>query len=283
MTEKIALVIDSGTDVPSIIRSRSDVRILPLRVIYPDKEYIDGIDIDSKTVYSRMPREIPKTSLPSMEDILAVFTELKSEGYTHVVAVTISSGLSGTYNTIRLISEEIEDLTVSVIDTKNISIGSGFTAVQVARDIDNKLNFDEIVSRASASLSKSVIYFTVGTLEYLRKGGRIGLVAGTVADMMNVKPIISCNKDGIYYTVEKARGRKNSIKALISRAQSFVPAGVKYQVCVIHGQVQEEFDSLVNEVREKFKDATEIFALSTTAALGVHTGPGALGIGIKLL
>lgn len=283
MENKTAVIIDSGTDVPQTIIDDYDIRVLPLRIIYTDGEYLDRVNIEAETIYHRLSEEVPKTSLPSGADIEKMFVDLKDEGFTQAIVICISSGLSGTYNAIRLATQDIEGLEVAVIDTRNISIGSGFIAIEAARRLRKGQSFEAIVQHAQKSVGKSNVFFTVATLEYLKKGGRIGLVAGTVAEIMNIKPIISCNEDGVYYTMTKVRGRKKSIQAIMEKAKEFIEVGNRYRVCALEAASGVDFDQLQQALLQFFPDAIERFSVSISPALGVHTGPGALGIGIELI
>lgn len=147
--------------------------------------------------------------------------EFKDEGYEKVIAVTISSGLSGTNNMVRLMAENVDGLDVFTLDTKNIGIGSGFLAIKAAEYVEKDLEWNTIKEKLQADVKKSKIFFHVPTLEYLQKGGRIGLVSSILGNVLNLKPVISCNDNGIYHTVAKVRGNKKSIQRAIDLAAEF--------------------------------------------------------------
>src|SRR5699024_1241666 len=146
------------------------IYVVALKIIYSYGEYSDGLDIDAEEVYSSLKKEIPKTSLPSGEEIQKVFNKIKLDGYEKVLVSTISSGLSGTHNAIRIISEQQKDLEVFVLDTKNIAIASGFNAIQAAEYIKEGMAWDELKKRVSSNINNSKVFFSVSTLEYLQKG-----------------------------------------------------------------------------------------------------------------
>lgn len=123
--EKIAILVDSCVDVPPKLVEKHNMYVIPLKVIYKDRVYSDGVDITAQEVYERLDIEIPTTSLPSGGEINAMFDRIKADGYEKVLAIHISSGLSGTYNSIRLLASQYEGLEIYVLDTKNIGIGSG--------------------------------------------------------------------------------------------------------------------------------------------------------------
>lgn len=278
--EKIAVVVDSGSDVNENLAKGLDIFSLPLRISIDGKEYTDGIDITAQEVFDVLDSAKVTTSLPTGEDIINTFEKLKREGYTHIIAVAISSGLSGTFNVMRNLSNAVDGLEVYVFDTKNISLGSGLLALHAAEMVKDGATFSEIVSSLESKLNDSEVFFTVGSLDYLLKGGRIGLVAGTVANVLNIKPIISCNDEGIYYTVSKARGYGRVIKKMVDAAAKFVGDHNDYKVYLLNADSKENFDGIKDYVLSKFNHLSSVEVINITPALAIHTGPEALGIAI---
>ncbi|MBP2098995.1 DegV family protein [Enterococcus rivorum] len=281
--EKIALLVDSGTDVPQEIIEKYGIYMIPLQIIYKDHIYTDKVDITPEEVYERLPQEIPSTSLPDGETITKIFEKIKKDGYEKVLAVTISSGLSGTYNVIRLIGEQFEGLETYVLDTKNIGIVSGLQAIDAAKMIEADMGWEEIKTTLLERVPKTKIFFNVATLEYLQKGGRIGLVASILGNALKLNPIISCNGEGVYYTVAKARGRKKSLEKTFELIKQFVGNHQKINLAVAHGQAKEEAEAFLLKLKEEFPNAENIYFGTISPALVVHTGPGLLGFGIQLL
>ena len=280
MKEKIAVVVDSGSDVSASLREGLDIFSLPLRISIDDKTYTDGVDITADEMFAVLDTSKVTTSLPTGEDILDTFEEIKSKGYTHVIAIAISSGLSGTYNVIRNLVEEVEGLTIHTFDTKNISLGSGLLALRVAENIKNGMGYDEVVKDLENSRGRSQVFFTVGTLDYLIRGGRIGKVAGTVANVLNIKPVISCDTDGIYYTVTKVRGYSRVIKKMLETAKDYLKDSEDYRVILVNANSKENLEEVKNMAQGYFPLAKDIHFVNITPALAIHTGPEALGVAV---
>lgn len=282
---KIAIAADSGSDVPIEIIEKYQVWTAPLQVVYQGKEYLDGVDISNEEVYEKLKsgEEIPSTSLPSGETVKALYEKIKAEGYEKVIAIAISSGLSGTSNIFRLMAEEVEGLEVAVIDTKSIGIGSGMFAGYVGELIEKGLPFETIIEKAEAVVHDSKVYFNIPTLKYLEVGGRVGRVTSLLGSMMNLNIIISCDEHGIYYTAAKARGKKRSLAKLkemiIQQAQSFN----KYSIGVAYGgrEAREEAENFLEELRESLGNIHHSYFGQVSPALGVHTGPGLIGATIQ--
>ncbi len=233
--EKIALLVDSGTDVPAEIMSQYGMYMLPLQIIYKDRTYTDKVDITAEEIYQRLPQEIPSTSLPDGETINKIFDRIKADGYEQVLAVTISSGLSGTYNVVRLMGEQRNDLDIFVLDTKNIGIGAGLQAIRAAELLNEGITWQELKEQLLQEVVRNKVFFNVATLEYLQKGGRIGLVASILGNALKLNPIISCNDEGIYYTVAKSRGRKKSLDKTVELVKQYIGNHKQFRLAVAQG------------------------------------------------
>lgn len=281
--QKIAILVDSCCDVPKEFVEKYGMYVIPLKIIYQNREYLDGIDITPEEVYQGLVNEIPKTSLPSGESILAIFDQIKADGYEKVLAITLSSGLSGTNNMINLLTQDYKGLDFFVLDTKNISIGGGFHAIQAARYVEEGLSFEEIQEKLLHDITQCKIFFVVETLEYLQKGGRIGKVASLFGNALNLKPIISCNDDGIYYTVAKVRGRKQSISKTKDLALEYAKNHKRYNISIVNGDAKDVSEQIKSSIMPQLSNVDIYVEKQCSPALGVHTGPGTIGICVQIL
>jgi DegV family protein with EDD domain len=211
---KIAMISDSTCDLTEEMIKKYDIKILPLRVIYKEKEYKDRVDITPEEIYSKFHEEIPTTSLPSPQDTLDLFNRLKQDGYTHAIVTTISSGISGTMNMVKNVAESFENMVFEIIDSKSLTMGLGFPVLEGAKELISTNDFMKAVKRIKEVMDKTDVFYVVKTLDYLRKGGRIGMVEGTIGEILDIKPIISINENGVYYSYKKVRGRGKSIDEL---------------------------------------------------------------------
>ncbi|GAB6159124.1 DegV family protein [Desulfotomaculum varum] len=276
MGEKVAIVTDSTCDLDQTMVQEYDIKVLPLKVIYSnDEEYLDRIDISPDQIYQRMPAEIPTTSLPSPAQIMDLFKELQAEGYTHIISIHISSGLSGTYNTVKTVAREFKNMIIEVIDSKALSMALGIPVLEAAKTLRKTLSFQAAVDKAKEILNNMDVYFVVGTLEYLKKGGRIGYVAGTIGEIMQIKPIISINDEGKYYTYDKVRGRKKSIMRLFDIASQILKEK-SGTLAVMHGAAPEESWELFNKIKA-LPNVNNSYFGQVGPVIGVHAGPGLIG------
>ena len=274
---KTAILIDSGCDVSHELIQRFHMKVMHLHIIYPERDYVDGVDILPETIYQRFPGEIPATSTPSPQDVKDMAEEIKAEGYTHVLAFCISSGLSGTYNTVGSILGDEKELTSFVLDTRSISFGAGILAVWAAMQLEEGRSFDELKEMLPKKVGDSKVFYYMDTLTYLRKGGRIGLVTSVVGSILNIKPIISCNEDGVYYTAAKIRGARQGLSRLLTEG------GRPCLTALLNGQGQDASDELRPRLIAGIPEGRLIMEKAITASLAVHTGPGLVGIGVLRL
>lgn len=277
--EKIALLVDSGTDVPKAVIEKGPIFIAPLNIHYADATYQDSIDITPEAVYQQMPDKIPTTSTPSGEQIHQILKQIEAEGYQKVVVITISSGLSGTLNSIRMQAEEFDNLDFAFIDTKNISVASGLSVIYAASLIEAGDDFQTVVAKTEAQLTNNKIFFYVDTLMYLIKGGRIGRVSGMVGQLLNIKPVISCDEAGIYYPIAKERGKTKALKKMNQLVHDFAE-NHEVDIIIVNADTKELAEKMRETLQSSGLKIRQLLSSEVSPALGVHTGPGAIGIAV---
>lgn len=277
---KIALIVDSGCDLPEELISKYGIKVLRLKIFHNGQEYTDGLDFDPLSVYSMT--DLPKTSTPNMQEVFDAVEEIKNEGYEKIIAITISAGLSGTNNTVQAAFNEIEDMETYVFDSRNISIGAGFFAILAEEMIAEGKSFDEIVAKLEEKRLDSKVFFYMNTLENLRKGGRISPAVAIVGKALNLKPIISCTEKGVYYTVSKFRGAQKGISKLIEEAANFA-GNRKCLVALMNGGAAEIAAQIKPRIEAAIENGKIIIEKQITGTMAIHTGPGLLGIGILII
>jgi len=274
---KIALITDTTSDLSREAIEKYNVNVLPFRIIYSDREYLDNVDITSQEVYKNMETEVPTSSLPSMKDMEELFLKLEEQGYTHAIAITLSTGLSGIFNAIKLISENHPAINTHLCDSQSIALGEGLIVTECGKLIEEGKSFDEVVSAIPSIKQRIHLYFVVGTLEYLKRGGRIGKVSGTIAELLNIKPIITVDTDGKYITSEKVRGRKQSLNKLVELTKNILDKK-RCKVYIVHGHAEEEAKKVMESLRSHPNIISIEFGGYISPVSGVHSGPGLVGM-----
>ncbi len=277
--KQIALVTDSTSDIPASIKEKLNVTVIPLQIVFDNKIYSDGIDLTSDNFYKLLQESpvLPKSSQPTPEDFINVYTKLL-EQYKEVLSIHISSGLSGTLNAAHLAKQKLEDR-IHIVDSKSISLGIGLLVNEAARHIKEGLSAKEIVNKLQSVRKNSETLFTLNTLEYLHKGGRIGKVSSLMGSMLNIKPIIRVNEDGIYVPYGKVRSQNKALKYITESFQELAKGRKAINMAVAHGAAHEAGLKL-KEMLENAFSANATFT-QVGPVIGVHTGPGTIGAAIQ--
>lgn len=284
MKEKIAVITDSCADVPKDIVEKYNMFILPMVINCSDGEYRDGINIVSEDIYRIQKTEMPKTSSPAGEDVLNIIAEVKRQGYNKAVMIVLSSGLSGTYGYLNMMAEDEEELEIEVYDSHQASIGIGVIAIQAAKYVAGGMDFVTLKQKITDLISNTKVFFSIDTLEYLQKGGRIGKVTAVAGAVLQIKPILSFDTtDGEIYTAAKVRGSKQVPTNLLKLVSEMKQDGRKYNLVVADGAAPEEREKLEERMKEMFPDYVEIYRAKIGAALSVYLGAGLLGAGIQFI
>ncbi len=283
--QKIAILADSCCDIPAKAAAETDLFLVPLRILGPDREFSDGIDIFASDVYRRLSDgETLSTSLPSGADVEQILNDIKAQGYENVIALMLSSGLSGTYNLLRLTSEHYDELKIAVFDSKSGSLGAGMMIFQLLEDIKQGMNWDQLINQRVPHLIQNTFpFFSVDTLEYLQKGGRIGLISAMAGSMLNIKPILTFAEDGQLKNVAKVRGTKQVQQKFIDTLNSIKGCCAHFNLAIANGAAPEQMSELRAQMEESFPGYDHFWEGEIGATLSSYIGPGVLGAAITLL
>lgn len=285
LKQKIAVLVDSCSDVPAEIANREYFEMIPMGVFFVEEEYQDRVNIEPDEFYQKLAKAnpLPTTASPKGELITKALDNLSKRGFTQIIAVCISSGLSGTAQQVKIYAKNYPQLQIEVIDTKNIGIASGFAAVRASEVIEEGWEFDQIVEDVQRVANQTKVFFYVPTLKYLIAGGRIGRVAGLVGSIINLKPVISCDDEGIYYPVAKAHGEKKALKKMLQLVDDTLKNAQKFNLAVVHGLNEGLMNQISTEFKNKYPNMGKFYNGDISPALGVHTGPGLIGIGVQII
>ena len=284
--QKIALLTDSCADIAPELAERYHIFVVPLRILCADGEYLDGVNIRGADIYQRLKAgELPQTSLPAAVEIEKLLTRIVEEGYDGVIAVMLSGGLSGTFNLLRLVAEECRGkLEVRAFDSVSGSLGLGMTVLQLAEDIRSGMGWEELTERRVPQLIQgSFPFFSVDTLEYLQKGGRIGKVTATAGMLLQIKPILTFAPDGQLTSVAKVRGRHQVIDKLVALTVQRCGEHKRYNLAVANGGAPEEMAIVKEKLTAALPDYDHIWEGEIDGTLSVYIGDGILGAAVQVL
>jgi DegV family protein with EDD domain len=277
MMSNIKVVCDSLSDIPKTLIDEYDIDIVPLTIIIDGKEYRDGIDISINEFYTKLRTEkvVPKTSQATYIQFKEVFDKHIKDGKT-ILYVGGSSAASGTYQSGIMAKNDITG-DIYTFDTMNFSYGAGMQVVQAAKMAKEGKNIEDILNQLQMMKDKMDVIFSVDTLEYLQKGGRISSTKAAIGTMLNIKPILEV-KDGLVTSIAQVRGKKNVISKMVELVKERGGTNLSDKTIGIgHGDNEDELIKL-KEMIQKEISPKDIVILDVGTSIGTHAGPGVMGI-----
>ncbi|MDP4096810.1 DegV family protein [Paenibacillus sp. P96] len=274
------IVTDSTADIPKELVNELHIRIVPLTVMFGEEAFLDGIEMTPERFYPELvkSKELPTTSQPSPAEFTRTYESiLAAHPDAQIISIHLSSGLSGTYQSAVIGRSMLDDeQPVTVYDSKSASYGYGYLVVHAARMAAAGRETADIIRSLDELGQRRQLYFLVDTLEYLQKGGRIGKAAATIGTLLNIKPILSIDQDGVIYPVEKARGHKKAMNRIIDMLEQAIK-GQKVNVVLGHTADPSTVEGLTDMLRSRFNVADVLYT-EIGAVIGTHVGPGTIAV-----
>jgi DegV family protein with EDD domain len=274
---RIAVITDSTADIPSLLVQEYGIHVEPQILIMGTQTWRDGVDIDPPAFYELLQRSsgFPKTSQPSISRFAELFAEA-SKGMDGIVAVLVSSELSGTFSSAQAGADQLPGVPIVLVDSRAASMQLGFTVLEAARVAARGGGLDEVAAAARALVGRVQVYFVVDTLEYLHRGGRIGAAARLFGTALNLKPLLAI-RDGIVQPVTKVRSRRKALTTLVELLDEELAGKERIQMAVLHVAAPEEADRLAEQLVARYQPA-EMIRSECGPVVGTHAGPGTLGV-----
>jgi fatty acid kinase fatty acid binding subunit len=274
--QNTAIVLDSTSDFPDAAARHANMRVVPLYVRFGSESLRDHVEIGPEEFYARLPTapELPTTSQPTPQDFLTTYEELA--GYERIWSLHLSAKLSGTYQSAALASDELGGGRVRLVDTETASCACAMLALAIQRRLENGTTDDEIASLVDRFKARNQVVFTVDTLEYLQRGGRIGRAAAFAGALLNIKPILSVEQ-GVVAPLTRVRGRQKALQEFGRRFAASTDDAPGLRVAIAHANAPEWVDVLSKLVAEIRPQAEIELVRQLGAVVGTHAGPGAVG------
>lgn len=277
---KLAVITDSSAVLQDAAKNEH-LFVLRIPVTIGNTTYIEGKDLSVEEFYQKMAAEaeLPKTSQPSLSELEEILGRLQEAGYTHVIGLFLSSGISGFYQNIQYLKDEFEGMTIVFPDSKITSAPLGMMVENIFRRYEAGASFDEIVEKLQQEIVGTVAFIMVDDLDHLVKGGRLSNGAALLGNLLSIKPILYFTEEGKIEVYEKVRTEKKAVKRLLEILQEQTSNGA-YQIAVIHAnapQKAEEFKQLLQENGINWS----LPIVSFGSVIGTHLGEGAIAFGIS--
>ncbi len=281
MKEKIAVIVcgNSGIDY---IKHDYDIKVFRSNLHLGNQDYIDYIDITAAEFYRRIadnPNIDLKTSQTSTGTMRETYRELENQGFTDVIVITISSHLSGTYQNAVLAGQMVNKLKVHVFDSKTVSYPEAKMALVAAEMARRGASVEEILTELAYIRDNFRVYFSVDTLKFLVKNGRLSSTAGLLAGLFKIKPMLWITPEGKIETLEKIRTHAKAVERLKEKFLEDVSGIKKFSVFIAYTNNIDLVEEIAEDIQKARPDIKEIFLTPLTPVVGAHAGPGTFGIG----
>ncbi|AGM98939.1 DegV family protein [Streptococcus iniae] len=276
---KLAVITDNTAFLSDQLFNNPDLYMMNIPIMINDETYYEGINIDLDEFYDKMAasEELPKTSQPSLAELDQLLTQLQKDGYTHVVGLFLSGGISGFWQNIQFLIEEHSALTIAFPNTKIASAPVGMMVGNVFQWHQAGLTFDQLTAKLQQQIDGTSAYILVDDLNHLVKGGRLSNGSALLGNLLSIKPVLTFDSDGVIVVHEKVRTEKKALKRLVELLHQQNERG-DYEFAIIHANGSEKAATLKKMLLEsglpdQFVDAT------FSAVVGTHLGSNAVAIG----
>ncbi len=279
--QQVAVVTDTTACIPKEQVEKYGIQVVPIELIFGDKVYRDGLDINPTEFYTllRQAEKLPTTAGSLPGPYLEAYRKVSKE-VSGILCITESSKFSGMFNSaqvaIEMAKKDIPNVAIEVLECTTAAAGMGLVALAANRAAASEKSLAEVVETAREVMRRVSLFATLDTLHYLAKSGRVPQAAALVNSLLQIKPIFTLNQSDAH-TVALPRTTKSAIKHMLKLTEQKVVRGQPLHVAVMHADALDEAVRLRNRISSQF-DCTELFITEFTPVMGVHTGPGLIGV-----
>jgi DegV family protein with EDD domain len=271
----IHVVTDSAGDLPPELADARDIRVVPLTIRFGDEELVDQVELSAKEFWDRVTtgQQLPETAAPSPGAFQQAFADAAERGADGVLCITLSSGVSATYQSARTAAEALAaTIPVSVVDSRTLTMGSGLLALAAADLAAEGLDLATLTARIEEMKARTSVFGVIATLDFLHRGGRIGGAARLVGSMLAIKPVIEV-RDGVVEVESKQRTRSRSLDYLVAKVRDSAPLE---RLAVVHGAAAD-VDVVVSQLHD-VEGVDDVLVADLGPVVGTHAGPGTIGV-----
>ncbi len=274
--QKVAVVTDGASSLTPAMGKEHGLHVVPVYVTFNEQTYRSGVNLDAAEFYRllRSNKKLPVTAQPTAQDFVDLYTKLAEE-VDEIVTVVVSHHMSATLQSALMAKEQFKTVPVHVSDSESVSLGLGMVAIAAAHAAMHGQDAQQVIRLVERVKQSMNVVFTVETLEYLQKGGRIGGATAFLGSALNIKPILHV-KDGRIEPLERVRTRKRAVARLLELVEEKVGKSEAH-FAVLHCEADEAAHELGEQVKAKFKCA-ELVIAEAGPVIGTHAGPGTLGL-----
>ena len=269
----VRIVTDSTCDLPAAVIAGYGILVVPLYINVGNRGYLDGIDMTRDEFYKNLPifPSQPTTAVPSSQKFRAMYDALAEKGASAVLSIHISTSLSSIVNVAQIAAQETTSIPVTVFDSRQISLGSGFLVETAAKLAQAGGSIPQIITSLNEQIKRTHVFAALDTLQFLRRSGRMNSVVSTIGELLQIKPLMKMYDGNA--SAERVRTRNHAMKRLVELLHEYGPYE---KVALLHSDAAERAKELLQEVRELLPDGETWFE-QINPVLGAHIGPGVVG------
>jgi DegV family protein with EDD domain len=271
----VRIVTDSTCDVPPDVAEKLGIKVVPVYINIGDQSYLDGVDLSRREFFINLPNydSFPTTAAPASGTFTSTYQELVEEGATEIISLHIAASLSNTYNAARLGGEDVQGASVTLWDTKQITMGSGLQVIVAAEAAAAGNSVAEILSILEEKRPKTRVYGVLDTLEFLRRSGRVSWAQFGLGTLLRIKPVLEVYESDVIMN-ERVRTLKRATRRLIELVEAQQPLE---RIAVLHTNNLEMAQRMQEQATYLFPPGQPVIFMEITPAIGAHLGPGAIG------
>ncbi len=269
----VRILTDSTCDLPKWVIDRLGICVLPLYIHVGNQDYLDGIDLSRDAFYQNLPTfpKQPTTAVPSPQKFRAMYDALADEGATEVLSIHISTSLSAVVNVAQVAAQETTSVPVTVLDSRQLSLGTGFLVETAAKLAQAGHTVAQILPALADQIRRTRVFAALDTLEFLRRSGRMNGVISTIGELLQIKPFLKMY-DGVA-SAERVRTRKHAMQRLVEMLSESVPYE---KVALLHSNALDRAQALLQDVKDLLP-SEDVWFEQINPVLGSHIGPGVIG------
>jgi len=270
----IKVVTDSTCDLPDEIVAKYGITVVPLYINIGERGYLDGVEISRQDFYEGLADydPLPTTATPGIDAFQKVYDNLAEEGATQVLSIHISISLSAIVDVARAAANETSSIPVTVFDSQQLSLGTGFLVLEAAKAAAEGHSMEEIIALLEEQTCRTYVFAALDTLEFLQRSGRMNAVVARLGSLLQIKPLLKMHAGKP--TGERVRTRERATQRLI---QLVTDLGAIEKLALVHTNAPEAAQELYKETRYLFPDDEAPLSVDVTPVLGAHIGPGVIG------
>lgn len=280
---KFAILTDTAADLTYEIAEEYDIALVSYQLQLDDRHLIDQVDITKREFYETMDQyKVLSTGIPSIQTVLNKLEDLKEAGYQQVLVICNSEKITGMRQLYEVVKSDHSDLDIHIFDSGLIASATGLQAIYASQLRAEGKHLQEIIQELNRIKDQSKIFALFRTLTYLVKGGRFNRYKGAFGNLLNINPLLSA-VDGEVGVIDKVRGTKKSLQALIKVARQEIGDSKDYMLAIFSGNNDQEVEEIKAQLGQELANARKFIEIELTPVLGCHAGPKSIGISVVRL